>query len=294
MYRRGSSFQRCGTRLPPILRLCSTAAPPAPLPSAAEFAKIHAEKVAFYKIDTQTLANFLDLSVITRKGRVFGADRAVSRVEESMPFPVVDKKVYSLTGDAVSVPAGILASDNTANIVSSEKESASNSDTGNESKLGNPPSSASSHHVKLVAFSFKQYGFTLIRSWLDPFYEQFGKGPHAVVPSVELCFVEWGFLSFLRRLFIEDVKRRTDVENHRLTALVFGGINEFCAPLLVPNKFTGYVYLLDKDNRVRWKGCGIPHPHEVEYLVKACHDLIEEEKNIIEEKKKKEQQESDP
>lgn len=275
----GSLTRRSSARFSPLTRLCSNNASP---PSAVEFAKMHEEKVAFYKIDTQTLANFLDLSVITRKGRVFGADRTVSRVEESMSFPLLHKNVYSLTGEAVSVPDGILNTGNTVNAICGEKESASNNASANYT-ASDKSSLSSSSHVKLVAFSFKQYGFTLIRSWLDPFYEQFGRGPHAVVPTVELCFVEWGFLSFLRRLFLEDVKRRTAVENHGLTALVFGGINEFCAPLLVPNKFTGYVYLLDKHNRVRWKGCGVPHPHELEYLVKACHDLIEEEKNMVDE-----------
>jgi hypothetical protein len=27
--------------------------------------------------------------------------------------------------------------------------------------------------------------------------------------------------------------------------------------LLLPNKYTGYVYLVDKYNRVRWRGCGL-------------------------------------
>ena len=56
--------------------------------------------------------------------------------------------------------------------------------------------------------------------------------------------------------------------------------------LLLPNKYTGYVYLVDKYNRVRWRGCGLTLTttsdngeiiqEEIEDLVKCTNALLKE------------------
>ena len=44
------------------------------------------------------------------------------------------------------------------------------------------------------------------------------------------------------------------------------------------NRLVGYVYLLDRDGRVRWRGCGFPEEEEVEWLMKATAEVIQEKK----------------
>ena len=43
---------------------------------------------------------------------------------------------------------------------------------------------------------------------------------------------------------------------HDRTLLVFGGLKDLADKLHIPNKYTGYIFLLDEDNRVRWRGSG--------------------------------------
>lgn len=52
---------------------------------------------------------------------------------------------------------------------------------------------------------------------------------------------------------------------------------DFAARLLLPNKFTGYVYLLDRSNRVRWHGCGHAEDADLENLRRLVDQLIAEQ-----------------
>lgn len=53
-------------------------------------------------------------------------------------------------------------------------------------------------------------------------------------------------------------------------------IQDFAAQLLLPNVFTGYAYLLDKDNKIRWKGSGQALESEVETLLQCTDQLLQE------------------
>ena len=130
--------------------------------------------------------------------------------------------------------------------------------------------------VKVVCFSFKQYGFGLLRSWMEPIWAKYGHGASASVPTLEICFVEYSFLSMAKSLFVSSIKEKVPVKNHSLTTLCFGGIMDFSAHLLLPNKFTGYVVVLDKHNRVRWRACGQAEDGEVERMFKAIETLEKE------------------
>ena len=43
----------------------------------------------------------------------------------------------------------------------------------------------------------------------------------------------------------------------------------------MPNPKVGHVYLLDKDCKIRWAGCGDANDEEKESLVKAVRRLID-------------------
>jgi hypothetical protein len=57
----------------------------------------------------------------------------------------------------------------------------------------------------------------------------------------------------------------------------FPFFKDFAAQLLLPNKYTGYVYLLDSNNLVRWKGSGKATDEELAVLVKCAKDLLKNE-----------------
>jgi ATPase complex subunit ATP10 len=53
-------------------------------------------------------------------------------------------------------------------------------------------------------------------------------------------------------------------------------LQDFAAQLLLPNVYTGYAYLLDKDNRVRWRGSGQALEGEVEVMLLCAQELLQE------------------
>jgi hypothetical protein len=146
-----------------------------------------------YDSDTQTLAKWLDVGIVKRKGRAFDADRGLIPASEAVSFPVV--RGYTLEGTEVVVPDNVQA------------------------------------RAKLVCFSIKHYGFTLVRSWCDPFAQRFaaqsasGIGQASDVQCVELCFVEYGFLSMAKNVFAQNLKSKVLEQQHNFTVLSFGGLN---------------------------------------------------------------------
>jgi len=51
---------------------------------------------------------------------------------------------------------------------------------------------------------------------------------------------------------------------------------DFAAPLLLPNVYTGYAFLLDRHNKIRWRGSGQAHPEEVQILLEVTQELLDE------------------
>lgn len=210
--------------------------------------------IEHYKSDTQTLARWLDVSIVKKKGRAFEADTALLPAKNATVFPLV--KGYTLTLQNTQIPDTIL-----------------------QQALGPTPTSTPAispkkQNIRLIAFSFKHYGFTLVRTWLTPFMLKYGGGPLASIPILEICFVEYGFLSLTKNVFASNLKTQIDPSQHSLTALSFGGVMDFAASLQLPNKYTGYVYLVDGKNRVRWRGCGAcSGEKEMEGLYRVVEEL---------------------
>lgn len=184
-------------------------------PTSVVRCKITAEEIQKYKTDTQTLARWLDVSIVKRKGRAFEVDRNLITASKADFFPTI--KGSTLTGHEVKFPDYVDAD------------------------------------AKLVLFSFKHYGFTLLRSWIDPFVERFGlnseesaagnsdsnseisasaAGQRVVTKSkstgkvviMEVCFIEYGFLSMAKGLFVNNIKSQISSAQQPLTAVSFGGV----------------------------------------------------------------------
>jgi len=119
----------------------------------------------------------------------------------------------------------------------------------------------------LLCFSFRQYGSTLTKSWSAPFLEKTGGR------CVDMFFVEYGFLSFAQGMYIQSLRGQVPAERHADTVVKFGGIKDFAADLLLPNKYSGYAYLVDGEGYVRWRGSGAAREDEIDALVRATRAL---------------------
>lgn len=153
-----------------------------------------------YKHDSAALAKWLDVSIVSRNGRAFDADKALITKSQADTFPAL--KAYSLDGQSVLIPDHIDAK------------------------------------AKLVVFSFKHYGFSLVRSWIDPFIGKYNasslpatSASSAKVPATkagavayEVCFVEYSFLSMAKSVFANNIRSNINPAQVNNTALVFGGV----------------------------------------------------------------------
>lgn len=178
-------------------------------PSALRF--ITSEEIQKYKTDSASLAQWLDVSIVSRQGRAFDASRELISKADAETFPAT--KVYSLGGQNVTVPDHIDAK------------------------------------AKLIVFSFKHYGFSLVRSWIDPFIAKFNvpqlpdqsatsstqiketsenakkalSNPNGAV-AYEICFVEYSFLSMAKSVFAGNIKQNVNPMQVDKTGLVFGNV----------------------------------------------------------------------
>lgn len=131
-------------------------------------------------------------------GRAFDASSSLIDANDADTFPTL--QAHGLNGTEISIPTGI-------------------------------PGKA-----KLVVFSFKHYGFSLIRSWIDPYTARYigttsstvegerkGGSDDAAV-AFEICFIEYGFLSIAKSVFVNNIRNSIDPSQIGRTAIVFGGV----------------------------------------------------------------------
>ena len=174
-----------------------------------------------------------DLSIIKRQGCAFDADTQLLSTSEPIFFPSVSG--HDLNGQPTKFPESV------------------------HSK------------VKLVTFSFNEYGYNLNKSYREPFLEIFEKNKD--VQALDICFVEYGFLKLMQGVFASNLKKRVPETQHALTQITFGGTMDFAKKLNVPNKYAGYCYLVDEHNRVRWRGSGLAGDN-FQLLLKSTEQLL--------------------
>ncbi len=206
----------------------------------------------FYKKDMPTLVRWLDLSPVKHHGRVHAPDYMPlpTTNQQCIPFPL-DTQVTTLQQESMTL------NDMTPVL----------SGTGGENDRG----------LRLYTFACKQWGAELANSWLQAFL---ASDLVDKIPAVHLNIVEWGFLGIVKGTFIKSMReKKIPKERWHLTAYAFGGLMEFATKLLLPNKFTGYAYLVDNAGRVRWRACGKAQPQDVERMLAIANMLLKEQQN---------------
>lgn len=201
------------------------------------------EEVEKYKKAFHGMDGWLDMSILSKEGRAYEPATEISSPgQSSLVFPNLSCSPLT-SGNSISIPGDLDAC------------------------------------VKLVAFSLKHYGFLRNRAWIDAFEAEF-KTPlnplNSKVVMAEMCFVEFSFLSIAKGLVTQGIKNQLQPSQIDSTYVKFGGVMELAHKLLLPNAYTGYIYLLDKQNRVRWKACGEAKPAELDMMIKFVKQIAAE------------------
>jgi mitochondrial ATPase complex subunit ATP10 len=134
----------------------------------------------------------------------------------------------------------------------------------------------------VVGVSFRDYGYQLLKTWLDPLPAALSNAEvGSSVPSpnrvevVRLSINEGWVNSWVLRGLIRTLARRnTPTEEQAETLLYFGkDLELFRDALRMHNIMTGYVFLLDGLGRVRFAGSGRASDEEVARLLRFASDL---------------------
>jgi ATPase complex subunit ATP10 len=163
----------------------------------------------------------------------------------SKPFPYL-KGLRSLAGDKVDLPAHLLRKNRSRDAAA---------------------------QCTLVAVSFRDFGYQLLDTWIQPFEDAFSDNDRVEIFRLNLSegwLNRWVLQSLIHTL----MKRNTPVAEHDRTLVYFGSdLEPFRDQLRMHNILTGYVFLLDGLGRVRFAGSGPAEAEEVDKLVEFAQAL---------------------
>jgi ATPase complex subunit ATP10 len=132
--------------------------------------------------------------------------------------------------------------------------------------------------ITLVCAAFRQGAQPMIDAWSKAFDEKFRDQDKAVV--VEISLVDSFIMSlwpFRSTLLAQAAKSEQKYSINSNFLFLFKDVDFFQRKLELPNRLVGYVFLLDTENLIRWKGCGFPEKSELDSLLSCADTLIQQE-----------------
>ena len=132
----------------------------------------------------------------------------------------------------------------------------------------------------LLSIAFRYGAEEILDSWRKPWQQEFSFRPG--VRLLELSFVEsavmtaWPFKQMILRAQLRRQEQQTPSDQLVPVEFLFhfGEAKPLRKVLDMSNTLTGYAVLLDSQGRVRWKGCGMAKPDEVDSLLTSTRQLL--------------------
>ena len=117
--------------------------------------------------------------------------------------------------------------------------------------------------VTLVGVSFRAIGAAQSREWLEPFgrrvYLTYRGMAHTATAHCSLIEQPVFRFTWLRNWLLRDLRKAaTDISLNTWNCLKIGDVAPIRHQLNLGNRLVGYVYLLDQEGRVRFRGSGSP------------------------------------
>lgn len=141
-----------------------------------------------------------------------------------------------------------------------------------------PPSDSPAAAASLVCTAFRAGAETMLEAWAGPFSQEFEHSPG--VALYELALVEspvmrvWPFKQMILKGGAKDSAVKYKLPATYLYS--FGNTDDVRKALYMTNRLTGYLYLVDRHGRIRWRGSGNPQGNELVSLLKYTRQLLNE------------------
>jgi hypothetical protein len=124
--------------------------------------------------------------------------------------------------------------------------------------------------VALVCIAFVRNAQGMIDSWAIPFEQEFGKDSRFAVYEVPMINAGWKVLSWM---IDSGMRGGIPVEKHDSVVTFYGDYSDYQEALGMENTNLAYVFLLDPEGIVRWKGKGYASPETEKELINTAINL---------------------
>ncbi|CAM9162164.1 unnamed protein product, partial [Scytosiphon promiscuus] len=209
------------------------------------------------------LGTFHEFTAVNKSGgKIFEASRKLIPAKDAIAFPAIEASNLA-EGPAEGSGAG-------AGVAMTEVDFLSRVLAG---------------RVTMVGLFHRQFGYSMLPSWTEPFEEAFAaeqgqrqRQRHAPsLPSaVSLSLLESWPLRMLKPLLVSTMGRGLSQEKRASFFYRFGPTEEVRKALGIVNRLTLYVLLVDQKGRVRWQATGKGTTDEIESLVRCARQLVAE------------------
>lgn len=134
--------------------------------------------------------------------------------------------------------------------------------------------------VSLVCAAFRAGAQDMLEAWSRPFGEQF-QG-RSQVHYYELALIESSLMSMFpfRSMMLRSAAAAASASQLPLKPrhlFHFGSTDGIRSQLFMANKLTGYIYLLDAQQRIRWRASGNPTEQELQSLSACTQQLLQQQ-----------------
>ena len=139
--------------------------------------------------------------------------------------------------------------------------------------------------VTLVGVSFRAIGAAQSREWLEPFgrrvYLTYRGMAHTATAHCSLIEQPVFRFTWLRNWLLRDLRKAaTDISLNTWNCLKIGDVAPIRQQLGLDNRLVGYVYLLDQEGRVRFRGSGSPTEDELQLLFQVTEECVSERERV--------------
>jgi hypothetical protein len=124
--------------------------------------------------------------------------------------------------------------------------------------------------VTLICIAFVRSAQNMVDSWAQPFEQKFGKDNRFAVYEVPMINKAWKVISWV---IDSGMKSGIPVEKHDTVVTFYGDYSEYQKTLGMENTNLTYVFLLDQNGIIRWKGQGYARPEAERELFEIAETL---------------------
>jgi hypothetical protein len=128
--------------------------------------------------------------------------------------------------------------------------------------------------IVLVVIAFDRRAQAMIDSWLDPLSRRMP--PERELAVIEVPMIDSPFWRTLGRMIDAGMRSGIPPDRHDYVMTYYGNADAFRRILAMDDRTLAYLYLLDREGRIRWEARGSATAAGLEALVRAIEELRKE------------------